>query len=75
MKNVKESLWELRHEDEIWTKEGGYVGIFDNPEYPRNSSIAAYIVELHNAQIDQLDNSIDYVDHHNFFNMTEEESS
>lgn len=52
--------WEVRHEDEIWTDEeapqvriGEYVATCENPDYPENSSLAQYIVNLHNKEIQE----------------------
>lgn len=53
MNDPKTTLWELRHEDEIWTKDDQYVGICENPDYPSNSGLTQYIVNMHNTLIDQ----------------------
>lgn len=52
MNDPKTTLWELCHEDEIWTVDGQYVGTTENPDYPENSSLALHIVNMHNTQID-----------------------
>lgn len=57
MSNPKEVLWQLRHEDEVWTEEDEFICNCQNPDYPGDSSIARYIVEMHNAQIDKTENS------------------
>lgn len=56
MNDPKILLWELRHEDEVWTSDGEigqYIGTFENPDYPENSSLAQYVVNMHNTQLDK----------------------
>lgn len=59
MADPKEVPWHLIHEDEIWTDESvsQYVGTIENLDYPSNSSLGQYIVDMHNAQIDKVENS------------------
>ena len=56
MEDPKFLLWEVRHKDEVWTSEGDtgqYVGTFSNPDYSDNSSLAQYVVNMHNTLLDQ----------------------
>lgn len=62
MADWKSVPWQLRHEDEIWTEDDRYICSCTNPDYPENSSIATYLVEIHNAQINMIENSIGYPD-------------
>ena len=64
MKSLQEVPWELRHEDEIWTSEedSRYVATFENFDYPDNSSVCQHVVDMHNAQISMIENSIGYAD-------------
>jgi len=52
--------WHVRHNDEIWTDETGvgvrigqYIATCENPEYPEDSRLAHYIVNLHNKEIEE----------------------
>lgn len=67
MTDWKSVPWQLRHEDEIWTEDDRYICSCANPDYPENSSITTYLVELHNAQISMIENSIGYVNLSNVF--------
>ena len=60
MADPKDLPWHLIHEDEIWTIEpvSQYVGTIKNSDYPSNSSLGQYIVDMHNAQIDKIENSL-----------------
>lgn len=55
--------WQLMRNDEIWTLnpdprgEITFIGSVENPEYPLDSALAQYIVDMHNAQIDKIENS------------------
>lgn len=55
--------WQLMHNDEIWTLnpdpcgEITFIGSVENPEYPSDSVLGQYIVDMHNAQIDKIENS------------------
>lgn len=66
-----QEYWELRHEDEIWTASGQYVGTCENPDYPSNSSLVMYIVDMHNAQIDKIKNSVSTINP-DYGNMAEQ---
>lgn len=48
-----QEYWELRHEDEIWTVSDRYIGTCANPDYPSNSSLVMYIVNMHNSMLDR----------------------
>ena len=60
MADPKELPWHLIHEDEIWTDEpvSQYVGTIENSDYPSDSSLGQYIVDMHNVQIDKVENSL-----------------
>lgn len=60
MADPKDLPWHLIHEDEIWTieSESQYVGTIENSDYPSDSSLGQYIVDMHNAQIDKIENSL-----------------
>lgn len=62
MADPKDVPWHLIHEDEIWTDEpvSQYVGTIENKDYPSNSSLGQYIVDMHNAQIDKIENSLPF---------------
>jgi hypothetical protein len=65
MADLKEVSWDLIHEDEIWTDEPEprFVASTANLDYPSNSSLGQYIVDLHNAQIEKAVNSIGTFDY------------
>lgn len=60
MADPKDLPWHLIHEDEIWTiePESQYVGTIENSDYPADSSLGQYIVDMHNAQLDKIENSL-----------------
>jgi len=61
---VKKLPWQLLHNDEIWTMdpdphgETTFVATVENPEYPSDSALGEYIVAMHNAQIDKIENAL-----------------